>query len=178
MSDAEQKLLHETLRAAYRDVNPEISDRGANLCRQLAAGLYARGARIQIGASQPPVHVFIHHSLDPLGTILWTCRRWNLIMGYHSQAPVGHHISEFIEPGSYAASYEVFWPELIEKGRVENIPVILVTSTGEFLNAVGKSEILKDERGGFLRTFAKLKVSVPATFARLASLGASVALMA
>jgi hypothetical protein len=167
VSDADFKLLLESLRSAYRDVNPELSEWGANLLRRLADGLYTRGARIQIGAPAPTRHIFIHHSLDPLGHVLWTCRRWNAIMGFNNQAPVGRHISEFLEPGSFESFKEQSWPELIRNGKVENVPVILVTSTRDYLNAIGKSEILHDERGGFLRTFAKLKVAVPAALERL-----------
>lgn len=169
MSDAESKILHEMLRAAYRDVNPEISANGDNLIRRLADGLYSRGARVQIGATQPPVYIHIHHSVDPLGNILWTCRRWNQVMGYASQAPVGHHISEFVEPGSYQFIQQEIWPKLVATGKIDYFPSILITSTRDYLQASWKCEILRDERGGFLRTFAKLKVSIPAALARLAA---------
>lgn len=144
--------------------------------RKLAEGLYVRGARIQIGTPIPTQHIFIHHSIDPLGKILWTGRRWNQVMGYNSQAAVGRHISEFIEPASYQAFHDFTLPELVQYGKVEGVPIVLVTSTKEHLNATLKSEILRDEKGGFLRTFAKLKVAIPAAFARMAAT-ASLALM-
>lgn len=158
------------LHAAYLDINPETSANAANLVRRLAEGLFARGARISIGVPVPTQHVYIHHSIDPLGNLLWTCRRWNQVLGYNSQAPVGKHISHFIEAGSYKMFEELYFPELVRAGKVEGIPVVMLSSTHEQLHAVGKSEILRDERGGFLRTFAKLKIAVPAALARMASI--------
>ena len=169
MASAEQKLLRDMLHAAYLDINPEISDNGANLVRRLAEGLYTRGARISIGVPEPTQSVFIHHSIDPLGNVLWTGRRWNQILGYNSQAPVGKHISTFLEPSSYKMFEELYFPELVRTGKVEGVPVILLSSTNDQIHAVGKSEILRDERGAFLRTFAKLKVALPASLARMAS---------
>lgn len=176
MSDAESNLLYDTLRAAYRDVNPEISDRGAHLVRKLADGLFSRGARVQIGSKQPMHYLYIHHSLDPLGNVLWTCRRWNQALGYNSRAPIGRHISDFLDPGTMANLQENVWPELIRTGKVEHIPLVLIASTKECLNATAKSEILRDEKGGFLRTFAKIKVELPAALARLAAAASSMVL--
>lgn len=161
MSDVDERLLYESLLAVYRDVNPEISERGAHLIRKLAVGLYARGARIEIGTALPPQHIFIHQSLSPLGKVLWTCRHWNEVMGYHSQAAVGRHISEFIAPSSYQMFQEFVWPELVRAGRVEQVPLILVRSTKEMLHAIYKTEIMRDSGGAFHRTFGKLKVTIP-----------------
>lgn len=169
MSDVDSKLLHEMVLAAYRDVNPDLSSMGAGLCRKLSDGLYARGARVQIGAAQPTTNIFIHHSLDPLGNILWTCRRWNQAMGVNSRAPIGRHISNFLDEPSYEFFKNFAWPELIEKGKISEVPLIFVSATRDILHAMWRSEILRDERGGFLRTFAKLKVTVPASLARMAS---------
>ncbi len=169
MSDADFKLLRDSLFAVYRSVNPELSHFGDHLVRRLADGLYARGARIQIGSPEPVHHIHIHHSVDPLGNVLWTCRRWNQAMGYASQAPVGKHISQFLDPGTYTMMQEHYWAELVQHGKIEGIPVVMVTSTQQLLTGTAKSEILRDEKGGFLRTFAKIKVGIPAALARIAS---------
>src|SRR5690242_8723137 len=125
----ESRLLLEAILAAYRDINPDMTDLGAHLCRKLADGLYERGARIQIG-NRAPVHLTIHQSLDPLGHIVWTCKKWNEVLGYKSREAVGKHISEILTPDSYAFMQEFGWPGLLQYGHVEG-GVTMIRKTGE-----------------------------------------------
>jgi hypothetical protein len=167
---ADETLLREILLAVYRDVNPDISERADHLVRKLAAGAYARGCRIQIGANRPPQHRYIYQSSSPLGHLVWVCKDWCDVMGYRSRAAVGRHISDFIAPSSYQMVQNFAWPELVRVGRVDDVPLILVTATRDMMGAVLRSEILRDPRGSFERTFAKIKVTlVTAVLALLSS---------
>jgi hypothetical protein len=159
--DANRKLLEVMLVAAYREVNPELSERGAHLCRKLAAGLFARGARVEIGITQPEQTTLIHQSCTPMGHIVWVDRRWNEVMGYRAQAVVGQHLSKFLEPGSFELLRDRVWPELVRFGKVTDVPLIFVSALGAYYNALLlKSEILRDPDGSFQRTFTKVKVKL------------------
>lgn len=177
MRDAEWKLLLDSLYAAYRDVNPDLTENGAHLCRQLAEGLYDRGARMRIGEKRPPVYVDIHQSLSPLGHIVWTSKKWNEIMGYRNREAIGKHISTFLTPDSYEHFRDFVWPALVAHRKIEGVTITLVRKTGEIVPGTYKSEVLRDSVGGFERTFGKIKVTLEGWIADLTR-GAAILLLA
>ena len=157
----ELTLLRETLLSIYRDVAPDHSVGAEFLVRKLAAQLYQRGARLMIGDSIAAPEVTIHHSVDPDMRLVWTCKYWNQTMGHRNGAMSGHHISEILTPESWARLRDQYWPELMQTGRVVKSQLNLVTRMGETLPARGRTDVLRDSAGAFLRTFAKIKTRIP-----------------
>jgi PAS domain S-box-containing protein len=154
-------LLRETLLAIYREVAPEHSIGGEFLVRKLAAQLYQHGARIQIGDTIKAPEVLIHHSVDPEQRLVWTSKEWNQTLGHRAHAMIGHHISEIMTHDSWLFVKEIYWPELVKTGKTAAVTLTLVTRNGEKLPARGRSEMLRDSAGAFLRTFAKIKTRIP-----------------
>lgn len=161
MSDAEERLLRELLYDAYRDINPDLSAFGAHLVRKLAEGMYARGARIQIGAAPAPRVELIHHSTGPELALVWTDKNWREVMGYRQTEVIGQPVVNFLAPDSRNFFLDFLWPAVSRRFEtVQGVTLSLMTAAGQILTARFKSEPLRDPTGAFVRTFSKIKVTL------------------
>lgn len=164
MSSAEELLLREIILATYKDINPMFSEHTAHLARKLASGMYARGVRVSIGeAAQKRVRT-IHQSVDAEKRVIWTCKDWREVMGYPQRLAIGHAAIDFLAPGSREVYKEFIWPHIELGEKVDGVTLFLLRSTGEILPATAKIEPMRDTDGSFLRTFARLKVTLLTLF--------------
>lgn len=163
--DAEEKLIRELLADSYREINPDLTRFGSHLIARLAAGMYQRGARIQIGATRAPETQIIHHSTGPEKQIVWTCKAWREVLGYRQPQIIGHPITDFIAPESYGLFTDFIWPALRDRcEKIESVLVGLLDSSGQVVRGVMRAEVLRDPHGAFLRTFTKIRVTVAVLF--------------
>lgn len=163
--DAEEKLIRDLLFESYREINPDLTKFGSHLITRLAAGMYRRGARIQIGATRPPKEHIIHQSIGPTMKLVWTDKTWREVLGFKQPDIIGHPVTKFIAPESYGLYTDFIWPALRERGeKVESVIVGLLNSSGEVVRGVMRAEVLRDSTGAFLRTFTKIRVTLVVLF--------------
>lgn len=154
--DMEERLLVELLRETYREINPDPSVNADFLIRKLAGGIYARGARIQMGANRPPKLRSLHVSVDRQDLICWTDKDVHDWLGYRPRALIGRPVDTILSPGSAAFRREFGLPELLREGRVGPVPATFIGSAGDVLVGTIIAEVLRDSRGEFLRTFTRI----------------------
>jgi hypothetical protein len=159
-ADLDARLLQQQMLDVYRTIAPEHSRSAEILVQRLASELYARGVRVSIGADRPPEEKVIHHSLDADRRIVWVCKLWNQIMGFRSRGAIGKPITNYLAPHEQGP-FEDRWLCLLRDGKVGPFDFTMLTVGGTPLAARGKSEILRDSEGLFVRTFAKITVFLP-----------------
>lgn len=168
MANYEERLLRETLEAIYRDIVPESSSLGQTLIRRLAAGLYERGGRIQIGNPVLPKPQLIHVSVDRDDKIVWTCANFHAALGYKAHKLIGQSIYSHMADDAAAFRREVWLPALLRDGKCGPLATSYITASGVVLSGSSYSTILKNSDGSFQRTFTRIKLPVlPPTFLSL-----------
>lgn len=157
----ERRFFTEHVLAAYHEIVPDPSANATFLMRKLAAALFERGARIVIGEIQRPPEDTIYQSLDEHQRVVWVDRRWVAALGYAVTEAVGQPLAAFLAGDSAALFRDVLWPQLRREGRIGPVTATYVSKQGELLPATVRSDVIRDEYGAFVRTFAKIKVRLP-----------------
>jgi hypothetical protein len=153
----EEELLREMLQATYREIAPSASGLAETLCRRLAAGLYRRGGRIQLGDAPVKYH-HIHISVDRHDQIVWTCANFHRALGYRPHALINKPVGLILTPDSASFRREWGLPELVAKGKLGPVVATFIRYDGQLLAGPMTATILRDSTGAFLRTFSRIKV--------------------
>jgi hypothetical protein len=155
-TDIEEQILRDILLAAYHDIVPEHSSLGERLMLRLAAGLYQRGARVQI-SDPPPKFETIHISVDSTDLIVWTCKEFHAALGYRPHGLINKHIDKILTPDSAAYRKDFGIPALLRDGKCGPIVTSFVTAAGTIFTGSLMATVLRHSNGDFARTFSRIK---------------------
>lgn len=94
------------------------------------------------------------HSIDDVGNIIYVSKLWLKKMGYERAEVVGRKSTTLLSEKSQLAARDIYLPQFLAKGYIENVPYEFVKKDGRIINVLLSAIGLLDTKGNFHHSLA------------------------